>query len=254
MCRRMLVKSGSALLLGLLGCLFCGMLSGCVSAKVYNELKYERDKERTARLKAEESLKTLRQASSEKDIDKKGFISKIQGLEDENARLQEEISRLQKKIKDYFDNIEVNKVDLILTRSEKARGTLDLTINKSTGGVVLKHDMLFTAGTMDLTPESVSVLKALTAVLNGPDLQSNVVFIDGHTNNTPVTNRKALYPDNWALGARRAAQVRNHLQKLGIAPVRLVLRSYGYTVPLDPGKPDWPGNRRVEIVIGEKIK
>ncbi len=229
------------------------LFSGCVSTKAYKELEYERDRALDAKRSAEESLRKLREKQREEDIRYTSEIETIKAQEDEIAQLNDQVRSLKKELEKHRPEPGIPRNTLYYSRSQKAKGELDIEINRRTGGLVLKHDILFQGSLSELQSGAKALLTGLVQALEQPSLVNNVVYIDGHTNSTKVSVHKSTYPDNWALGARRASEVCHFLKEQGISPARLVVRSYGYTIPLIPEDPANPDNRRVEIIIGDTI-
>jgi peptidoglycan-associated lipoprotein len=73
------------------------------------------------------------------------------------------------------------------------------------------------------------------------------VVIEGHCDERGTTEY------NLALGARRAASVREHLVRLGVPPAKLETMSWGEERPALPGHGEraWSKNRRVEFRLEE---
>jgi flagellar motor protein MotB len=231
----------------------CLLIAGCVSMKTYKELEYERDRALAGKRSAEESLRKSRESGRTEEIQYKSQLATIQAQEDEIALLKKELKELKDAETDTPDEPPPRSADIYYSRSEQAKGGSGLEINRETGGLVLNHDLLFQGSELKLQPRARAILSGLVKALTQPPLSEHIVYIDGHTNSTKVTIRKNLYPDNWALGARRASEVCHFLKTNGIEPARLVVRSYGYTIPLLPEDPENPANRRIEIIIGDTI-
>jgi len=95
----------------------------------------------------------------------------------------------------------------------------------------------------NISPNSAQVLNKIAKVLR--DNPSIVVELHGHT------DKRASDAYNIALGARRNRSVRDYLMRQGIAPERMILRTYGETQLLKPGNTrlDHARNRRVEVIF-----
>ncbi len=98
--------------------------------------------------------------------------------------------------------------------------------------------VLFETDRYDLSPEARGILENQALWLNRyPQLSAT---ISGHA------DERGTREYNLALGARRAAAVRNYLIALGVAPDRLKTVSYGKERPVDPRSiaDAWAANRR----------
>jgi len=123
----------------------------------------------------------------------------------------------------------------IEAKYDKARGTL--TVN-------LPGEVLFDKGKATLKATATPTLDKIAAALK-KDYGTKVIYVDGHTDSSPITKTKDQWEDNWDLGATRANAVRKYLVSKGVDPKHLNLRSFG------PNKPKGTDNtsRRVEIVV-----
>jgi chemotaxis protein MotB len=122
-----------------------------------------------------------------------------------------------------------------------------------------------------LTDRGKAVLARLAAVLK--DLPDKQVWVQGHTDDTPVALPRpppappppargarpappppapvVRFPTNWELSALRALAVVHYLQDVAkLEPSRLTALAFGQYAPLS--KKDRSVNRRIEIVIAAK--
>ena len=107
------------------------------------------------------------------------------------------------------------------------------------------EDIYFKSGSYKLTHEAQELLKGKAEWLRKyPDIN---VIIEGHT------NRRGSKEYNFALGDRRAGEVKSFLIKEGIDRNRMNAVSYGNEQPVDRGKTKEARakNRRVHFVIEE---
>jgi len=110
----------------------------------------------------------------------------------------------------------------------------------------LLKDIHFEFDRYDLTPEAKRILAENAQVLlEHPTWK---IQIEGHC------DERGSNEYNLALGEKRARSARNYLIKLGIAPERLSIISYGEEMPLDPRHCEeaWAKNRRCHFVILSK--
>jgi len=107
----------------------------------------------------------------------------------------------------------------------------------------LLKDIHFEFDRYDLTPEAKRILAENAQVLlEHPTWK---IQIEGHC------DERGSNEYNLALGEKRARSARDYLIKLGIAPERLSIISYGEEMPLDPRHCEeaWAKNRRCHFVI-----
>lgn len=130
--------------------------------------------------------------------------------------------------------------------------TNDVSISFSSKGLVmqLSEHTLFDVGVVSLSPESISLLQKIGAVISKTSYR---VRIEGHTDNLPINTEK--FPSNWELSTARAVNVlRYFIDTHKISPHRLFAVGFGEYQPL--GSNDTPDqrakNRRVEILFVAK--
>ncbi|WP_260293487.1 flagellar motor protein MotD [Sedimenticola hydrogenitrophicus] len=112
--------------------------------------------------------------------------------------------------------------------------------------VEMKSSMLFESGSARLSREA---LKALRNVILIVKPLPNMINVEGHTDNVPIST--ISFPSNWELSAARAASVVHYFAKLGVASERMAAIGYGEFRPLSSnttaeGRKD---NRRVNLLI-----
>ncbi|HYE20487.1 MAG TPA: OmpA family protein [Tepidisphaeraceae bacterium] len=123
----------------------------------------------------------------------------------------------------------------IEAKYDKARGTLTVS---------LPGEILFDSGKATLKASAGATLDKIAAAIK-KDYAAKAVFIDGHTDKSPITKTKDQWEDNWDLAATRANAVRKHLVGKGVDAKNLNLRSFGPNrLKATDGQ-----SRRVEIVV-----
>ena len=98
-------------------------------------------------------------------------------------------------------------------------------------GLVLELDggTFFDLNSAELKAQFVPSLTKMGALLNSPKYADFQVELDGHTDDSPVTNQN--YPSNWELSAARAASVARLFIKQGMSPTRVEVVGFGDTRP-----------------------
>jgi chemotaxis protein MotB len=141
------------------------------------------------------------------------------------------------------------------------RGTGTLVIDGADVHVRLATGALFKTNDDALTDHGKAVLGKLAAALK--DLPDKQVFIQGHTDDTPVALPKpsppprgarstaapaVRFPTNWELSAARALAVVHYFQDTAkLDPSRLTALAFSQYAPLS--KKDRSVNRRIEIIV-----
>ncbi|HEC98505.1 MAG TPA: chemotaxis protein [Nitrospirae bacterium] len=144
---------------------------------------------------------------------------------------------LQQAIKEAVESLLGDIKDQILVRVVKEGVKIEI-IDKN-------GSSMFPSGSAELTTKAEEILKVLADNINNI---KNKLFIEGHTDSYSYSSNSNY--TNWELSADRANAARRDLERLGIAPARIV-RVVGYadTDPLFTDSPLDPKNRRISIVI-----
>lgn len=114
----------------------------------------------------------------------------------------------------------------------------------------LPAEVLFEAGSADLTSEGEAALAELATNLRRDDYAKYQILVEGHTDGVAVRGALAQrYPTNWELAGARAARVVRALEAAGVPAVRLAAVSHGAEQPIaDDASPEGrSSNRRIEI-------
>lgn len=112
--------------------------------------------------------------------------------------------------------------------------------------VEINANVLFSSGEATLHAESGKALKAVAQVLQNGD---QIIQVEGHTDDKPITTSK--FPSNWELSAVRATSVVRLLIENGVAASRLTAVGYGENHPVESNDTEEgrARNRRVTLMI-----
>ncbi|HEX5772843.1 MAG TPA: OmpA family protein [Geomobilimonas sp.] len=240
--------------------------------KKYQELNSENDglKARVAKLtgeaeglvKEKEKLaadnraldKVLKSSQSESLGTIVELRQKIADLEGENARLRDDVSRLQKAKEEEVQKTSKTYEELL----EKMKGEIskgEVTISELKGKLTVNmlNEILFDSGKAEVKAEGLEVLQKVIDILK--TVQDKAIRIEGHTDNDQIVGALTKkYATNWELSAARAINVARFLQQQGIAPTMLAAVAYGEYKPVASN--DTPEgkakNRRIEIILVPK--
>jgi len=116
---------------------------------------------------------------------------------------------------------------------------------------LLTDKVLFQSGSAEIIPRTKQVLSDLAEIIRET---SNPIIVEGHTDDTPITNPRvrAKYNDNWELSTARAVNVLKYMvDSKGLSPDRFAAAGYGSYKPLVPNidEVQREKNRRIDIVI-----
>lgn len=111
----------------------------------------------------------------------------------------------------------------------------------------LLKSIYFDTNRHEIRDDQKSVLAANAATLNGSQLASFKVVVEGHCDERNTSEY------NMALGDRRANSIKQYLINLGLPASRIRTISYGEERPTDPAHSEeaWARNRRAEFLLEE---
>ena len=128
-----------------------------------------------------------------------------------------------------------------------------ITITSDERGLVvtLASDSFFGEGSADLNmDETRDTLLRLSEFFKDPGLKNRRFRIEGHTDDTPVSDT-SKFASNWELSAARAVNVLHYLADFGVNEKQFSIAGYADTRPMFSN--DTPEgrayNRRVDIII-----
>jgi chemotaxis protein MotB len=211
----------------------------------------ERDKLSADNKELENLLKAKSDSLSQTIMD---LRQKIGGLENENARLKQEVAALQKAQEEKVQKVSKTYEDLLVKmKGEIAKGEVTISELKGKLTVNLVDAILFDSGKAEVKEGGQAVLQKVISILK--DVKDKAIRTEGHTDNVTIIGMLAKkYPTNWELSASRAINVTRFLQEQGIDPAILSAVAYGEYKPVAAN--DTPEgkqkNRRIEIILVPK--
>ncbi|QFT90222.1 Motility protein B [Bacillus sp. THAF10] len=147
--------------------------------------------------------------------------------------------KLQELLSEVQDFLEANDLEDVVVANRTERGIV----------LVLEEKVLFETAEARILPIAHPFLDKVGMLLAK---LPNLVKIEGHTDNRPISTEK--YPSNWELSAARASSVIRYLiEEHSLDPERFVAVGYGDTRPIvqNSSNENYQKNRRVEIVISD---
>lgn len=114
--------------------------------------------------------------------------------------------------------------------------------------ITFSDGILFKIGAYNLDSDGKELLDRLAPIIKG-DIKENVfrIQVEGHTDESPVTDKRNYPKDNWELSTARAISVIRHLSYAQKVKADLFsANGYGPYVPVSR---DNSKNRRIEIKI-----
>ncbi|OUU26195.1 MAG: hypothetical protein CBC13_00710 [Planctomycetia bacterium TMED53] len=219
-------------------------------------------------VKYEDAVSKLQRANRvNSDMEKRLRDTQIAGFDGEaqlqrsSARISDLETNLAAITKERDSLMEINAAlqqslndipKVVISTEQIAPG---VSTNPETGGIMLRDDVLFDKGRSTLKKQGKAIIQELVNNIQR-DYPSYIIFIDGHTDNTPI--KKSKNADNWELGAKRAHAVFKEFVVLGFDKSLLRLSSSGWAMPVPGVNPDTEAGRRqcrrVEIRLGEPIE
>ncbi|SFC61398.1 flagellar motor protein MotB [Clostridium uliginosum] len=160
-----------------------------------------------------------------------GGESDVQGMVDSGALGK---GSMYQEIKDFVEKNELT-------------GAMDIKNDRRGIILELKDNVLFESGKANLIPGSKEILEKVNALMES---LPNLVTIEGHTDNVPISNSK--YASNWELSTERAVTVvRYFVEEKKQDPLKFSAAGYGEFRPVEENNSEEnkAKNRRVNILI-----
>ncbi len=207
--------------------------------------------------------KTIAEKSKTESEIIQGLKSKIEALEKERAKLQQQYWTLQ-EIVTALEQHKFSRVETVYAgRPEAYSGSsLESILNTQGIQIVSQSDTLihirlpekvlaFMPGSDDLPVDGLVILKKIAMFLR--QNPNYYVRIEGHTDSVPLGPKgKAKFGDNVGLSLARANAVKDYFVKVeGLDPERFEVKGYGAGRPIATNKTAQgrAKNRRVEIIF-----
>jgi chemotaxis protein MotB len=144
-----------------------------------------------------------------------------------------------------FSGLKMKALDVNMT------GNMEFAQLERGYSMVVRDDLLFSAGRDELKPEGIPVLREIAVSLKE---FGGKVLVEGHTDDLPVSTGR--FPSNWELSTARAVTIaRYFVEKAEVDPEIVSAVGYGDSKPkVSNDTPENRGkNRRVEIILVPEI-
>lgn len=222
-------------------------LCSCVPYVKYEDVASRLKRANRVNTDMEKRLKDSQLTGFQGDAQLQRATAKIGSLESQLAGVTNERDVLQQSNASLQQSLQ--NVPKVIISTEQF--SPQIRTNPETGGLMLNDELLFEKGRSGLRKQGKQVIAELVTLIQR-DYSGRTIFIDGHTDNTPI--QKSKNADNWELGAKRAHAVFQEFVRLGVKKSLMSLTSNGWAKPVPGVDPDTETGRsqcrRVEIRIG----
>lgn len=202
------------------------------------------------------------QKIAKKTVEENNILNKeLQEKEIELTKKENEISNKEKNIstlknKQYQRQRQSNELQKSIKTAFSSLNKESFSVKEKSGRlyISLSNKLLFETASIDINSEGKKALQKLAALLK--DNASGLdIWVEGHTDNMPVTGAELPFKDNWQLSALRASVVTKILVENGVSPQSIVAAGHGEHLPIasnatPEGKSE---NRRIEIILLPKL-
>ena len=146
----------------------------------------------------------------------------------------ETVSKSFKKVKQQSSKDLLKQLKDEIENHTELKEMTGVEIDNETLTIDFRGNVLITSGETKLTEGTAALIDSLVELIMGknPDYK---IIIEGHTDDSPVSNRK-LYSSNWAVSSLRAASVLERFQYYGFDPQNLKLLGLGESSPEYPNR------------------
>ncbi len=177
----------------------------------------------------------------------------VADLRAENADLQ----RREREARDAAATTKAQPVPAADSELDKLRRELpetDVRYSRGRISIGIDNSVTFDSGSTVIKSEAEGVLRKVANVLKR-DFAGHRIYVEGHTDTDPIARTKDKYRDNRHLSAERADAVARWLTGKGSVPeASIAIVGFGQWDPVEAsGKNAKARNRRVEIVVGERM-
>ncbi|HVR74978.1 MAG TPA: OmpA family protein [Planctomycetota bacterium] len=202
------------------------LATGCVPYQTYKAVvdELDRAKDRNEDLIKEYNRAVVRLKSKEGENPSEEGRALLAQLERENSELKRQIA--------------TRPASIPFRQEDLPAGAED-----EEGGMRLGEALLFPEGMDKLKPEAFRTLDQITSTLRTryPD---EMVIIEGHTDDQPLSRTLTLHETNINLGYKRAYAVFKYFKDHGIPEKRMILQSNSFNKPLNPATMSTTEGRR----------
>ena len=229
--------------------------AGCVPQEKYDDLltAYRAKEQQTIAAQREADRLRANEDAIRRQMGE--YASKLAEAEGQLGDQSGEIAKLRQEYQDFAERVasldfnqqissELNQ--RLVELSLRYPGLL--TYDEKTGLIQFASDLTFAMGSVELSGDARTAIKALAAILEDGGIGFEIRVV-GHTDNVPLRSG-SIYRSNVQLSAQRAISVRDALVKDGVAPDRIMVGGFGEFRPVAANGPRGSGaNRRVEIFL-----
>ncbi len=188
--------------------------------------------------------KRIAALTTEKQAIEKRLAEQQLALDAQKAKEEREIARVKSANDKLVESLK-NEINEKQVEIQQYKGVL--TIN-------MMDKIFFESGRTALKPSGRSALDRVGEILK--NLPEKMIQIEGHTDDVPIAEEyQNVFPNNWALGARRAINVAVYfIDKQDIDPARIEIVSFSKYRPRVPNTSpeNRAKNRRIEIVLTDR--
>lgn len=222
-------------------------LSACVPYVKYDDVVSKLERANRVNSDMEKRMKDSQLSGFQGDASLQRASARIQALESD----LEGITNERDVLRSANDALQTSLEEIPKVFISTEQLAPQIRTNPETGGLMLNDELLFDKGRSVLRKQGKALIGELVAIIQR-DYPDRNIFIDGHTDNTPI--QKSKNADNWELGAKRAHAVFQEFVNRGVDKNRMKLTSSGWAKPVPGVDPSTEKGRsqcrRVEIRIG----
>lgn len=226
---------------------------GCVPQEKYDDLlSAYRAKEQQV-IEARQETERMRSNEASLRNQMQSYVEKLEEAESQIGGQNSEIVDLREQFEGLLDQVqnldfgpmnpELN--EKLLRLASENPDLLDY--DEVTGTLQFASDVTFALGSVELSPEALAAVKALSDILDEGDGLAFEIQVIGHTDNVRLRSG-SIYRSNVQLSAQRAISVRDAMVRDGVSPDRILIGGFGEFRPVvENGRRGAAPNRRVEI-------
>jgi chemotaxis protein MotB len=186
--------------------------------------------------------------------DRDAQIRELNGRIAQLKAAQEDLERQQMSARSEADvrPAERQPSDASLSALRQELDGADVSYRRGRISIGIQDSVTFDSGSDALKGTAHKILQRVASVLKG-QFSEHRIYVEGHTDSDPIVRTKDKYRSNRHLSTERADAVARYLIEQGVPERRIVVVGFGQFDPRATATGDKSRNRRVEIVVGDKL-
>lgn len=170
-------------------------------------------------------------------------VSSLRDRIDEMNDRIEEAESLAEEREMLYQDLERELSDLV------DAGEAKITFRRGLMLVQMPNRVLFESGRYTISQRGEGALEEVANALEG--VENRHIFVSGHTDDVPVSEKAVTFSNNWELSTMRALAALDVLENAGVEPIHMAAAGFSKYEPIASNESESgrSKNRRVELIV-----